>query len=263
MKFHRILFITAILVSLTMNAAEAKIVTRDVPYDHDGVHLQGFLAYDDATAAKRPAILIVHEWWGLNDYARQRAQQLAGMGYVAFAVDMYGDGKHTEHPDEASKWMSQITENKDRWQKRAEAGLAILRQDPHTDSSKMAAIGYCFGGGTVQQLAYASAGLKGVVSFHGSLQLPPVDAAAMTRTKILLCHGGSDPFTKPEYLQQYLAAMEKSGFDYQMVIYGGVKHSFTNPQADKMGMDALKYDPKADRRSWAQMKMFFQELFGG
>jgi len=246
-----------------LSVAEGKIVTRTVPYDHDGVHLQGFLAYDDASSAKRPAVLIVHEWWGLNEYARDRAKLLAGMGYVAFAADMYGDGKHTEHPEEASQWMSMITKNKDLWQQRALAGLAILQKDPHADPSKMAAIGYCFGGGTVQQLAYAGAELKGVVSFHGSLQLPPANVAAATKTKLLLCHGGSDPFTKPEDLLKYLGAMEESGLDYQMVIYGGAKHSFTNPHADKMGMAALKYDPSADRRSWIQMQNFFQELFGG
>jgi dienelactone hydrolase len=263
MKLHHMLSATSVFLILMVATAQAKVVTRTVPYEHEGVKLQGFLAYDDASASKRPAVLVVHEWWGLNDYARKRAEQLAALGYVAFALDMYGNGKSTMHPNEASQWMSQINENIDFWRKRALAGLQVLRQDPHTDTSKMAAIGYCFGGATVQQLAYAGADLKGIVSFHGSLQLPPADAAATTRAKILLCHGGADPFTKPEDLQKYLAAMEASRLDYQIIIFGGAKHSFTNPQADQAGMPALKYDPRADRRSWALMKLFFGEIFGG
>lgn len=260
MTHNRLLII---LVSLVLwgSIAQGAVVTRTVSYHHDGVSLQGYLAYDNALKGKRPGVLVVHEWWGLNDYARKRATQLAAMGYVAFALDMYGKDKVADHPEQAQEFMKKVTENVDTWQKRALAGLEILKKQPNTDSNRIAAIGYCFGGSTVQQLAYSGADIKGIVSFHGSL-IPPMESAVkQTKAKILICHGASDPFTKPEALQAYIAAMNASGIDWQMVIYGHAKHSFTNPGADKRGMPALGYNRHADLRSWKAMEQFFNEIF--
>jgi dienelactone hydrolase len=253
-----------VLVSLLLGTvAHAKIVTQAVPYHHESVTLEGYLAYDDSIKGKQPGVLVVHEWWGLNDYARKRAEQLAGMGYVAFALDMYGKGKVTTHPQEAGEWSNQIAGNVELWGQRALAGLKVLEKDSRVDPNRIAAIGYCFGGATVQQLAFLGAPLKGVVSFHGSPLAPTEEQAKKVKAKILICHGAADPMVTPEAIQKYVAAMEKSGLDWQMIIFGGAKHSFTNPDADKMGMDALKYSKSADKRSWTYMKDFFKEIFGG
>jgi dienelactone hydrolase len=254
------LFIVPIYILLT-GTGYTKVVTQPVAYTHDDVSLEGYLAYDDAVTGKVPGILVVHEWWGLNDYARGRAEKLAKMGYVAFALDMYGKGKATEHPDEAAAWMKEVNGNMDLWQKRATAGLEILKKQPRVDTNKLAAIGYCFGGATVQILAYSGADLKGIVSFHGSLIPPSAEQAGQTKAKILICHGAQDPMNKPEALTTYTNAMNASAIDWQMIVYGGTRHSFTNPDADKRGMDALAYNPAADRRSWQHMTFFFDELF--
>jgi dienelactone hydrolase len=260
-RFHLyILVLAAILLGAA--PAQAKLATKTIAYEDSGTALSGYLAYDDAIQGQRPAILVVHEWWGLNDYARRRAEQLAGMGYVAFAVDMYGKDKVTDHPKQAGEWAKEITQNKALWQQRALAGLAVLKTQAQTDPGRMAAIGYCFGGGTVQQLAFSGADIKGVVSFHGSLQEPPADVAKQTSAKILICHGGADSFVKPEQFQAYLTAMAASGLDYQVVVYGGALHGFTNPDAGKYNIPALAYSPSADQRSWEHMKQFLDGLFG-
>ena len=260
MKLKMAIILTVFILLET--AAQAKVMTQSVTYQHDNVTLEGYLAFDDSIKGKRPGVLVVHEWWGLNDYARKRAAQLAGMGYVAFAVDMYGKGKVTSHPKEAGEWMKEITGNVETWGRRAMAGLQVLEKDPRTDPNRIAAIGYCFGGATVQQLAYSGANLRGVVSFHGSPLPPTGDQAKKGKAKILICHGAADPMVKPEVIQNYVAAMETSGLDWQMIFYGGAKHSFTNPDADKAGMEGLKYSKSADKRSWEHMKIFFKEIFG-
>jgi dienelactone hydrolase len=255
------LAITVLLLVLLETTAQAKVVTKPVTYEHDKAILEGYLAYDDSIKARRPGVLVVHEWWGLNDYARKRAEQLARMGYVAFALDMYGKGKATTHPQEAGEWARQITANVDFWGERALAGLKVLEKDPRVDPNRIAAIGYCFGGSTVQELAYMGANLRGVVSFHGSPIPPTEDQAKRVKAKILICHGAADPMTKPEAIQNYIVVMDKTGLDWVMIIYGGAKHSFTNPDADKAGMEALKYSKSADQRSWKHMKDFFDEIF--
>ena len=260
MKHMRLLVILASLVLLG-SVAQGAVVTKTISYRQNGVDFQGYLAVDNSQKGKRPGILIVHEWWGLNDYARHRAEQLASLGYVAFALDMYGKNKVTDHPSQAKEFMTQVTENVNTWRQRALAGLNILRNQPNTDPNKIAAIGYCFGGSTVQQLAYSGADIKGIVSFHGSLLPPPASAARQIKAKFLICHGAADPFTKPEMIPAYISAMNASGIDWQMVIYGHAKHSFTNPGADKYGMPQLGYNRQADLRSWQAMKQFFNEIF--
>ena len=258
MKIRAILMALAIVLIGT--TVHAKLLRKTVVYEHEGEKLEGYLAYNDSFKGKRPAVLVVHEWWGLNDYARSRAEKLAGLGYVAFALDMYGKDKVTTHPAQAGEWMQQINSNVQKWRQRALAGLQVLRQHPKVDTSRIAAIGYCFGGATVQQLAYSGADIKGVVSFHGT-PLPPVGVQTKNvKASILICHGAADPFVKEGQIEEYVAAMEQSGLDWQMIMYGGAKHSFTNPAADKVGMDALKYSKSADQRSWAHMKVFFAEV---
>lgn len=249
------------LVVLTAATAHAAVVTQPVAYAHGDVQLQGFLAYDDAVSGKRPGVLVVHEWWGLNDYARSRAEALAKMGYVAFALDMYGQGKSTEHPEEAAAWMKMVNSNMDQWQQRAMAGLAVLKKQPQVDPDRLAAVGYCFGGATVQVLAYGGADLDGVVSFHGSLIAPTAEQAERTTAKVLIGHGAQDPMNDTGSLAAYVEAMNTTSIDWQLVVYGNARHSFTNPDADKRGMDALAYSPSADRRSWQHMTLFFDELF--
>lgn len=253
--------IASIIVVLTAAGAQAELFAEAVSYTHHDVKLKGYLVYDDALPGKRPGVLVVHEWWGLNDYARMRAERLASLGYTAFALDMYGEGKVTGHPDQASKWMKAVTQNEASWRNRAMAGLEILKAHEKVDATRLAAIGYCFGGSTVQQMAYGGADLRGVVSFHGSLIPPPRDGSDAITAHILICHGAADPFVTEDTFRKYLTAMEGSTLDWQMILYGGARHSFTNPGADKMGIEALKYDAKADHRSWDHMRLFLEEIF--
>ena len=210
---------------------------------------------------KRPGILVVHEWWGLNDYVKSRVRQLAELGYVAFALDMYGRDKVTDHPKQASEWMKTVTANGDFWRERAIAGLAVLKSEERTDAARVAAIGYCFGGATVQQVAYSGARVRGVVSFHGALIAPPEGAASRVKAQILICHGASDPMNPPDRVQAYVTAMDASGLGWQMNVYGGARHGFTNPGANRYGLGALGYNRDADERSWVEMQRFFDEIF--
>jgi dienelactone hydrolase len=245
----------------------AKIVTRSVPYEQGAVKLIGYLAYDDAktAAGKIPGVLVVPEWWGLNDYARGRAEQLAGLGYVAFAVDMYGGGESTTDAKQAGAWAGQFY-GKPLMAERAQAGLDQLLATGLVDSSRVAAIGYCFGGSTVQALAYSGAPLAGIVSFHGGLIPVPADAAAKTKAKLLMCNGGADGFVPPKDIHAFMDAMNAGKFDYQFINYSGAIHAFTNPGADAAavanGMQGkIGYNAAADHRSWRHMQDFFAEIF--
>jgi dienelactone hydrolase len=243
-------------------AARAEIKTENIVYKHGDQSFKGVIAYDDAAADKRPGILVVHEWWGLNDYAKKRAQMLAKMGYVAFACDMYGDGKTTEHPKEAGALAGAVRKDVKEWQGRALASLQVLRDHPKVDGTKLAAIGYCFGGSTSLQLAYAGAAdLKAAVSFHGALPMPENDVKGI-KAKILICHGAADSFIPEDTIQKVRAALEQGGADYQMIYYSGAEHSFTVPGADEKGLKGIRYDAAADRRSWAHMTQLFREVFG-
>lgn len=254
--FFLLLVFTAFPYSL-----EAKIQSKVVSYSLGDNAYEGFLAWDDSVRDKRPGILVVHEWWGLNDYARSRAEQLAEMGYVAFAVDMYGKGKVTAHSEKASEWAKLTTSNVDEWFGRAQKGLKILQADERVEPTRLAAIGYCFGGATVMQLVYGGAPVKGVVSFHGSLPLPPNSPKVTDVVKVLIAHGNSDPFISSEHIGKFQTALNTAGIDWQMIVYGGAQHSFTNPSADQYGLKGARYHRQADLRSWMHMKQFFDELF--
>lgn len=259
------LFLAGLLAVSAVVALSAKVVTKPVAYEHAGTKLEGYLAYDDAKASpEHPAagVLVVPEWWGLNEYPKHRAEQLAEMGYVAFAVDMYGAGVTTMDPKKAGELAGQFY-GKPLMAERANAALEQLLATKLVDPTHVAAIGYCFGGSAVQALAYSGAPLAGIVSFHGGLIPVPADAAAKTKAKILICHGAVDPFIKPEEVSAFMKAMNDGKFDYQFVSYAGAVHAFSNPKADEVAKATglpIAYNAAADKRSWAHMKVFFREI---
>src|SRR5438034_573179 len=224
------LFLLALAIAHSVTHAAVK--TETVTYKVGAKNYKGFLAFDDAIKTKRPGILVVHEFWGLNDYAKKRAEQLAGLGYVAFAADMYGDGKTTEHPKEAGAMAGMVRVNQKEWLARANAGLQILRDHPLVESKKLAAIGYCFGGSTALTLANSGSDIKAAVSFHGALPIPSEDDVKGIKAKILICHGAADSFIKEETIVKMRGVYDKGGVDYQMIYFGGAVHSFTVPGAE-------------------------------
>jgi len=254
-----------LFVFIAACGAQAKIVTEPVAYDHAGVKLKGYLAYDDqkTTAGKIPGILIIPEWWGVTDYVKSRAEKIALLGYVAFVADMYGDGMSTTDPKKASELAAPFY-GKPLMAERAQAGLDQLLKNESVDPARVAAIGYCFGGAAAQALAYSGAPLAGIVSFHGSLIPASPDAAEKTKAKLLICHGALDPFTTTEQLDTFLKSLDDGKFDYQFIRYANALHAFTNPDADKAAAAGLKgvgYNAAADRRSWEHMQVFFAEIF--
>jgi dienelactone hydrolase len=261
--------LSILLLAVSASAAHAALVTKDVAYEQGGVQLQGYLAYDDTKTApgKAPGVLVVPEWWGLNAYAKGRADQLAGLGYVAFAVDMYGKGVSTTDPKVAGT-LAGAFYGKPLMAERAQAGLDQLLGSGLVDPARVAAIGYCFGGSTVQALAYSGAPLAGIVSFHGGLIPATPETAARVKGKILICHGAKDPATPRDKLEEYLKSLEDTKLDYRFVQYAGAYHAFTNPGADAIaeanpGMRGfVAYSPSADRRSWQDMRAFFDEVLG-
>ena len=253
--------ISACLLLVIGATAQAAVQTKAIQYDDEGTSLTGHLYWDDAIAGQRPGVLVIHEWWGLNDYVKERARMLAGLGYVAFAADMYGGNRVTRKPEQASDWMQEITADVDLWRQRAAAGLRQLTSSELVKPGMVAAIGYCFGGGTVLQMSYGGADLKGVVSFHGSLPAAPEESAGRIKARILLLHGQADTFVGPDVVANFQVKLEAAGANWEMDSYGGVRHSFTNPRVGEYGIENLKYDPLADARSWRRMQDFFDELF--
>ncbi len=257
-----ILLIPAIAVSISFSSpALAAIQTQVVEYKHGNQVLQGYLAYDDAIKEKRPGVLVVHEWNGLQDYARKRTTQLAKLGYVAFAIDMYGKGIRPQNPQESRKQASIYRQDRKLMRERATAGLQVLQNNPLADVKRIAAIGYCFGGGTVLELARSGANIAGVVSFHGNLDTPNPKDAKNIKAKVLVLHGAIDPFVPEKQVQAFQAEMEQAKVDWQLISYGGVVHSFTNPASAHNSSKGVAYNELADKRSWLAMKQFFTEIF--
>jgi dienelactone hydrolase len=255
-------FITLIFLSYG-TSLRAGLVTKPVAYEQDGTKFTGYLAYDDSVTSKgkAPGILVFHEWWGLNDYIKGRADELAKMGYVAFAPDIYGDGQSTTDPAKAKELSSQFYGNS-KMSERARLGLDQLLKTGFVDESKIAAIGFCFGGATSLTLAYTGAPILGVVTFHGALIPPTPDAAQKTKAKFLILHGAVDPLVNKESVDAFLKAMNDGKFDYEFIEYSGAVHAFTNPDADKFGLKGIAYNAEAASRSWNQMQQFFHEIFG-
>jgi dienelactone hydrolase len=253
---------------LLAGSASAKVVTKPVAYEHAGVKLEGFLAYDDAKTAggKLPGVLVLPEWWGLTSYPKARAEQLARMGYVAFAADMYGAGVTTDDAKKAGELAAPFY-GKPLMAERARAGLDQLLASGLVDPAKVAAIGFCFGGSAAQALAYTGAPLAGVASFHGGPVNAPAEAKGKVKAKFLLMNGAVDPMVKPEAKAALEKSLEDAGIDYVSVDYGGALHAFSNPGATdlakKNGMTAaIGYNEAAARRSWTAMEMMFHGIFG-
>lgn len=244
--------------------AQAEIQTREIPYTAaDGTKLVGYYAYDDAIEGKRPGVVVVHEWWGLNDYAKSRARDLAGLGYTALAIDMYGEGKNTEHPKDAMSFMQAAMADTDSAKARFNVGLDLLKEQQQTDVAKLAAVGYCFGGKVVLDMARQGVPLDGVVSFHGALATQTRAVPGSVKARVLVEHGGADSMVSADDVAALNAEMVKAGADFQFVNLPGAKHGFTNPGADKFqekGVD-VAYDKAADERSWKDMQRFLDESF--
>jgi len=249
-------------VALAFEPVRGEIVKTPVHYRQGDTNLEGLLVYDNSVTTPRPGVVIFPEWWGVTDYPKQRAEQLAQLGYVAFAADMYGDGKTTDDPAEAGKLDKAVMDDLDLLRGRAQAALDVLSKDPHVDPSKIAAIGYCFGGTVALELARSGAAIVGVVSFHGGLSTKNPDDAKNIKGKVLVCTGGDDAFIPPAQVEAFEKEMHDAGVNWQVVVYGGAHHAFTNPKSDERHIPNIAYNADADRRSWAAMKGFFEEIFG-
>jgi dienelactone hydrolase len=248
------------LTLLTATEIQAKLVTKTVDYTQDGTVMRGFLAYDDTAPGKRPGVLVVHEWWGLNDFAKQVARKLAGLGYVALAADMYGNGHIATDRAEAAK-LASLRENPQLLRARATAALKALADNPRVDPKRLAAIGYCFGGTTVLELAYSGADLAGVVSFHGGLPKTTPDDLKRIKAAILVLHGADDSHVAAADITAFEQAMRQAKTDWQMVWFGGAVHGFANPANGNNPASGVAYDARAARRSWQCMQDFFKEIF--
>ncbi|MEB0075846.1 dienelactone hydrolase family protein [Pseudomonas sp. CCI3.2] len=258
---------TALAMMGLASVAQAEVKTQTINYQSgDGTQLVGYYAYDDAIKGQRPGVLVVHEWWGLNDYAKGRARALAALGYSAMAVDMYGKGKNTEHPKDAMTFMMAAMKNSTAAAQRFDAGLAQLKKQPQTDPAKIAAIGYCFGGGVVLDAARRGEPLVGVVSFHGMLATKIPATPGSIKTKILVEHGNDDTMVTPDSVVAFKSEMDNAGVDYKFVGIDGAKHGFSNPDADRLGKGKdspnIAYDKAADQSSWADMQAFLKKVFG-
>ena len=246
---------------LGAGVTRADVVSEVVTYRHDEVTLEGYVAHDAAFEGPRPAVLIVHAWKGHEAYVRRRADQLAGLGYVALALDMYGQGVRADTRAEAAALAGRFKSDRALMRARARAGLDVLRAHPLADVARTAAIGYCFGGTVVLELARAGAPLAGIVSFHGGLERPhPADAKHITG-KVLVLHGADDPHVPPAEVEAFQQEMRAAGVDWQLIAYGGAVHAFTDAGAGTDPARGAAYDARADRRSWQAMRTFFSELF--
>jgi dienelactone hydrolase len=258
----RFLFwLTCLLAGTVITRGEIKMET--VRYADGDTALEGVLVYDDAHAGPRPGVLVVHEWWGRNDFARDEAKRLAELGYAALVVDMYGDGRTTTSPDEAGQWANAFRNDRPLTRRRLGAALDALREQPAVDGRKVAAIGYCFGGMCVLELARGGADLLGVVSFHGLLSTPEPAGAGQVRARVLVCHGADDPYVPDEQVEAFVKEMRKAGANWQLNAYGGAVHAYMNPATGDDPSDGVAFHAEAAARSWQAMKDFFARLFDG
>lgn len=260
---RRIVILILFLI-VTAGSARGEVLGTPVDYSAGGTTLKGYLAYDNNFTGRRPGVLVVHEWWGHNEYARRRARMLAELGYVALAVDMYGDGKQASHPDDAGKFSGEIKKNMALGRQRFGAAMKVLKGDTHTDPKRIGAVGYCFGGGVVLQMARDGIDLDGVASFHGGLSTTAPAKKGAVKAKVLVLNGGSDSFITPEQIEGFKKEMSGAGADFRFISYPGALHSFTNPDADSFAKKfkiPLGYNPEADKKSWEEMKKFFHNVF--
>ncbi|MCE9589702.1 MAG: dienelactone hydrolase family protein [Planctomycetes bacterium] len=259
--------LSALAVLLLAASVHAEVLTKEVEYHEGDTVLKGYLAYDtardhvDGKIAHRPAVIVVPEWWGLSDYPKRRAVMLAELGYVAFAADIYGGGRSVNTPEEAGKLATQYKNDRPLLRKRIAAALDTVRKMDNVDPNRIAAIGYCFGGTTVLELARSGAKVAGVVSFHGGLDTPTPEDAKNIHAKILVLHGADDPYEPPAQVAAFLDEMRGGKVDFQFIQYSNAVHGFTNPNNKTLKLDGVGYNEEADRRSWQHMRNFFDEIF--
>ncbi|WP_115461782.1 dienelactone hydrolase family protein [Winogradskyella aurantiaca] len=280
MKHFKLLFLTLTVVmfssckktnnesldsskEMLVSPKEVKIKGEEITYTADSISMKGYIAFNENQKGKRPGIIVIHEWWGHNDYVRERADQLAEIGYTAIAIDMYGDGKQAEHPDDAGKFAMSVFSNLPEATARFNAALELLKQQESVDPEKIAAIGYCFGGSVALTMANSGADLDAVAAFHSGVQLPVMPGSDL-KARVLVCNGADDPFVSPESVTAFKEAMDATGKPYEYIAYPGAVHSFTSKAADangeKFGLP-LKYNAEADAKSWESMKSLFAEVF--
>jgi len=258
-KIHCAILLAAAL-ALSAASLPAAIQTKTVEYKSGDVTLEGVLVWDDAVKSPRPGVLVVHQWLGLTNYEQRRARLLAELGYVAFCADIYGKGVRPKDTKEAGVEATKYKTDRKLLRERVNAGLAELKKSPLVDAQRVAAIGYCFGGTTVIELARSGADVAGVVSFHGGLDSPTPADGKNIKAKVLACHGADDPFVSAADLTAFEAEMRAAKVDWQLVQYGGAVHSFTQPMAGNDNSKGAAYNEKADKRSWAAMREFLVEV---
>jgi len=255
----RNVLITLACVALAWTA-RAELKTETVAYKDGATALEGFLAYDTAFTGKRPAVLVVHQWKGLTDYERKRCEMLAKLGYVAFAVDIYGKGIRPTTVQDAGAQAGKYKGDRALLRQRVNAGLGWLQQQDRVDTKRIAAIGYCFGGTTVIELARSGAQVAGVVSFHGGLDSPTPADGKNIKCRVLALHGADDPFVPEKDLAAFEAELRNAGVDWELIKYGGAVHSFTDWNATG-DLPGAKYNERADKRSWQDLLQFLDESF--
>ncbi len=251
--------IPTILLMTTVLTSRATIHTETIEYQQGDTTLEGYLAYDDSITGKRPGVLVVHQWLGLTDYEKHRAEQLAALGYVAFCADIYGKDNQPKNVQEAGTLAGKYKSDRALLRARVNAALDVLEKNKLVDTKRVAAIGYCFGGTTVIELARSGANIAGIVSFHGGLDSPAPADGKNIKCKVLVLAGADDPFQKPEDLTAFETEMRDSKVDWEITFYGGAVHAFTQPNPGFVNAGA-KYNEKADKRSWEAMKQFFTEI---
>ena len=252
-----------VLLAVGQGSALAAVKTKQIEYKQGDTTLQGFVAYDTAARGKRPGVLVVHEWWGHNEHARNQAVRLARAGYVGFALDLYGKGKVASHPDDAKKFMEQAIKDPGVVGARFNAAIEALKKQPGVDPDKIGAIGYCFGGAVILEMARSGADLDAVGVFHGPLVAhgPPAQKGKV-KARILVQTGGADSMVPKEQVAAFAKEMKAAGANFRVITYPKAKHSFTNPTADKVGMPALGYDAEVDKKSWSELTAFLKQAFG-
>lgn len=254
-------FMVALVLAALAGVANAEIQSQVTEYKEGETVCEGLLVYDDATSGKRPGVLIAHQWKGLIAYEKRRAEMLARLGYVVFCADIYGKGVRADNPQDAARLATKYKDERPLLRARVNAAFDQLKKQPLVDSKRTAAIGYCFGGTTVLELARSGAEVAGVVSFHGGLNTPTPDDAKQIKGKVLALHGADDPYVPPAEVAAFEEEMRKAKADWQLVGYGGAVHSFTMKEAGNDSSKGAAYNEKADQRSWEAMKVFFAEIF--
>jgi len=257
----RLSTLSAILSLFILSQGLAEVQTKKIDYKVGEQTFSGILAWDDARQDNRPGVIVVHEWWGHTPYVDERARQLAQLGYVAFAIDMYGAGKITDDPKQAGDWAGEVYKNPQLMIERFQAGLDTLKQQPQVDAGRLGAIGYCFGGSVVLHAARSGMDLDGVVSFHGGLKNVGIETISPVKTKILVCHGNDDQFESPEEIDTFKKEMADAKAELIFKVYPGAVHGFTNPNAGKHNINGVAYNEAADKASWDDMKQFFMTIF--